>query len=159
MHDVAESIGSEVSVILPVLHAATGCDSTSTFTSHEKSIALKALYDDLDNTLEIGQLFGNDPSVLSAGTVPAFIKYLSYLYTGKEEYCSISLMKKELFCKKQLRNEKLPLTEPELREHLKRVNYQRYIWINATTEILNLPNLMEMDGQRMKMVILFPQKT
>ena len=29
MHDVAESIGFEVSVILPILHAATGCDSTS----------------------------------------------------------------------------------------------------------------------------------
>ena len=54
MHDVAERIGSEVSVILPMLHAATGCDSTSAFASHGKSIALKAFYDDLDNTLEIG---------------------------------------------------------------------------------------------------------
>ena len=85
MHDVAESVGSKVSVILPILHAATGCDYTSAFASHGKSIALKAFYDDLDNTLEIGQLLGNDSSVLSTGTVPAFIKYLSYLYTGKEE--------------------------------------------------------------------------
>ena len=71
---------------LPILHAATGCDSTSFFASHGKSIALKAFYDDLDNTLEIRQLLGNDPSLLSAGTVPTFIKYLSYLYTEKEEY-------------------------------------------------------------------------
>ena len=77
--------------------------------------------------MEIGQLLGNDPLVLSTGAVLAFIKYLSYLYTGKEEYCSISLMRKELSCKKQLRDEKLPPTEPELREHLKRVNYQSYI--------------------------------
>ena len=89
--------------------------------------------------MEIGQLLGNDPSVLSAGTVPTFMKYLSYLYTGKEEYCSISLMRKELFCKKQLRNEKLPPTEPDLREHLKRVNYQSYVQMNAMTGILNLP--------------------
>ena len=77
-----------------------------------------------------------DPPVL----FQKFIKYLSYLFTEKEEYCGISLMRRELFCKKsQLRIEKLSPTEPDLREHLKRVNYQSYVWVNAMTGILNLP--------------------
>ena len=43
IHDVAESGGSEVSGTLHILHAAIGCDSTTAFASHGKSIALKAL--------------------------------------------------------------------------------------------------------------------
>ena len=113
MHDVTESIGSEVSVILPTLH---DMKQAVTLQAHGKSIALKAFYDDLEHTLENGQLLGNDPSVLSASAVLAFIKCLSYLYTGKEEYCSISLTRKELFCKKQLRNEKLSQTETRVFE-------------------------------------------
>ena len=139
MHDVAERVGSEISQILPLLHAATGCDSTSAFASHGINTALKDFYDDISNTLEIGQLLGSDPSVLPESAVQAFTRYLSYLYTGNQEYCSLSLMRKELFCRKQLMNEKLPPTELELREHLKRVNYQSHIWMNATMPILNLP--------------------
>ena len=139
MHDVDERVGSEISQILPLLHAATGCDSTSAFASQGKNTALKAFYDDINNTLEIGQLLGSDPSVLPESAVQAFTRYLLYLYTGNQEYCSLSLMRKELFCRKQLMNEKLPPTELELREHLKRVNYQSHIWMNATMPILNLP--------------------
>ena len=127
MHDVAERVGSEISQILPLLHAATGCDSTSAFASHGKNTSLKAFYDDINNTLEIGQLLGSDPSVLPESAVQAFTRYLSYLHTGNREYCSLSLMRKELFCRKQLMNEKLPPTKLELREDFKRVNYQSYI--------------------------------
>ena len=43
MHDIAERVRSEISQILPLLHAATGCDSTSAFASHGKTQHLKLL--------------------------------------------------------------------------------------------------------------------
>ena len=49
-------------------------------------------------------------------------------------------MRKDLFSKKQLVSDRLPPTEPELTEHIKRANYQSYVWQNATKPLLELPS-------------------
>ena len=48
-------------------------------------------------------------------------------------------MQKDLFEKKQLVSDKLSPTFPEYHEHIKRANFQAYIWNNATVPMLNLP--------------------
>ena len=55
---------------------------------------------------------------------------------GKRTYQSTTKMRKDLFSKKQLVSNRLP----ELTEHIKRVNYQSYIWQNATKRLLELPS-------------------
>ena len=49
-------------------------------------------------------------------------------------------MRKDLFEKKQPVSDKLLPTFPEYHEHIKRANFQAYIWSNATVPMLNLPS-------------------
>ena len=134
MHNVAERVGSEISQILQQAVILQVPSPPIRKTQHLKLFMLISII-----PWKSDSFLGSDPSVLPESSVQAFTRYLSYLYTGNWEYCSLSLMRKELFCRKQLMNEKLPPTELELREHLKRVNYQSYILKNATMPILNLP--------------------
>ena len=67
-------------------------------------------------------------------------------------------MRKDLFSKKQLVSDRLPPTEPELTEHIKRADYQTYIWQNATKSLWNCHLQKEMDGLAVRMVTLFLPK-
>ena len=49
---------------------------------------------------------------------------------------------------KNVSSENLPPTHDVLLDHLKRANYQTYIWRNATTHVLNVPS--PMDGNLIK---------
>ena len=45
-----------------------------------------------------------------------------------------------LFCQKGQRNEHLPPTSDSLHFHIKRANYQTYIWRKSLTPVTNLPD-------------------
>lgn len=49
----------------------------------------------------------------------------------------------EFFSKKGLSSEKLPPTTDALNMHLRRVNYQVYIWKSATEPIMNLSSPLD----------------
>ena len=59
---------------------------------------------------------------------------------GKRIHTGKTKMRQDLFNKKQLVSECLPPAEPELKEHIKRANYQGYIWQCATKSMLELPS-------------------
>ena len=80
------------------------------------------------------------PDEVDEEATRASIKFVSNLYMGKGTYQSTNEMRKDLFSKKQLVSDRLPPTEPELTEHIKRANYQSYIWQNATKPLLELPS-------------------
>ena len=82
--------------------------------------------------------FRTDPGRVNEDSVKACVKLISYLYMGKGIYTSKTKMRKDLFKTKQLVSECLPPTESELKEHIKRANYQGYIWQCATKSILEL---------------------
>ena len=46
-----------------------------------------------------------------------------------------------LFCQKKQRNEVLPPTSDSLSQHIKRANYQAYVWRNALEPMQQLPPL------------------
>ena len=69
------------------------------------------------------------PDEVDEEAMRACIK-LYQTYTWEKE--RTTKMRKDLFSKKQLVSDRLPPTEPELTEHIKRANYQSYIWQNAT---------------------------
>ena len=56
------------------------------------------------------------------------------------DICNINDIRYKLFSKKGLTGDKLPPTLGSLILHLKRANYQCYIWKLACTEILSLPS-------------------
>ena len=140
MHKICSEIGHDMSLVLPVIHALTGCDSTSAFSGIGKKSVMAALRNDEGLVTEILNSVGVDPGNVNEDGVKACVKLVSYLYMGKGTYTSTTKMRKDLFTKKQLVSERLPPTEPELKEHIKRANYQGYIWQCATKSMLELPS-------------------
>ena len=139
MHKICSEIGNDMSLVLPVIHALTGCDSTSAFSGIGKKSVLAALRNDEGLVTEILNSVGIDPGNVNEDGVKACVKLVSYLYMGKGTYTSTTKMMKDPFTKKQLVSERLPPTEPELK-HIKRANYQGYIWHCATKSMLELPS-------------------
>ena len=140
MHKICSEISNDMSLVLPVIHALTGCDSVSAFSGIGKKSALATLRNDEGLLTEILNSDGIDPDNVNEDGVKACVKSVSYLYMGKGTYTSTTKMRKDRFTKKQLVSERLPPTEPELKEHIKRANYQGYIWQYATKSMLELPS-------------------
>ena len=88
----------------------------------------------------------------------ACIKFVLNLYMGKGTYQSTPKMRKDLLSKKQLVSNRLSPTEPELTEHIKRANYESYIWKNATKPLLELPSPEENGWSRSEDGDLVPTK-
>ena len=139
MHKICSEIGYDMSLVLPLIHALAGCDSTNAFSGIGKKFVLAALRNDKGLVTEILNSVGIDPGNVNEDGVKACVKLVSYLYMGKGTYTSTTKMRKDLLTKKQLVSERLPPTEPELKEHIKRANYQGYIWQCATKSMLELP--------------------
>ena len=130
----------DMSLVLPVIHALTGCDSTSAFSGIGKKSPLAALRNDEGLVTETLNSVRIDPGNINEDGIKACVELVSYLYIGKGTYTSTTKMRKGLFTKKQLLSERLPPIEPELKEHIKRANYEGYIWQCATKSMLELPS-------------------
>ena len=132
MHAVSSEIGHSISLVLSVAHALTGCDSNSAFSGIGKQSMLNIFKSNermADANLDS---LGVYPDDVDEEAMRACIKFVSNLYMGKGTYQSTTKMREDLFSKKQLVSDRLPPTESELTDHIKRANYQRFIWQNAT---------------------------
>ncbi len=138
MHTVAEEIGVDMSQILPTVHALSGCDSTSAFSGvgKRKWISCVADHPHLINGMK--QL-GQHASNISEEAVESSIALTSLVYNRKK-MANLNQLRYELFCSKKANSEKLPPTMDAFMQHLKRVNYQSFIWLHAHQKDLNLPN-------------------
>jgi hypothetical protein len=140
MHSVVLSIGQEISLVLPSLHALSGCDSTSAFSGMGKQKWVSLLDANPEITAGLTQ-FGTHASDIVNEAQAACRSLVSLAYSGNI-YDSLNDLRYELFCKKNLSSEKLPPTEDAFVLHLKRANYQAYIWIHALQPLLRLPSLI-----------------
>jgi len=141
MHDVALELGEKLSNSLPVIHALSGCDSTSAFYGMGKkrwSSVLTKHLPLLEGLSEIGE----DPINISRRAEVAVTQTVSCLYNDTLSE-NIDDIRYELFSKKGSSSERLPPTSDALKEHTKRANYQSYIWKSATKQNLNLPSPVE----------------
>ena len=136
IHSVVDELGNDVCMMLPIIHAASGSDSTSSFCGLGKKKWLKAINDHPELVDKLMDL-GSDATCVSDGTGLAFTSLLSKMYCGNVRE-SLDVVRYELFSKKNKRNEKLPPTMDAFTLHLKRANFQSYIWLHATTPFLHL---------------------
>ena len=88
----------------------------------------------------------------------ACIKFVSNLCMGKGTYQSATKTRKDSFFKNQLVSDRLPPTEPELTEHMKRANYQVISGKIQQSSFWNCHLQKEMDGLPVRMVTLFLPK-
>ena len=140
MHAILDNLGDDISIALSDLHALTGCDSNSALSGHGKKSILKVAQSNLTLVSQLDDNFGIDPTTVSEEATEVCLDLASLIYTGKESNMDLAKMRKDLFEKKQLVSDKLPATFLEYHEHIKRANFQAYIWNNATVPLLNLPS-------------------
>ena len=143
IHLVSQNLGREFSLLLPIIHALSGCDSTSAFSQHGKVSFFNAVKDNPGLQAGLGHM-GDHPDKISDAAIIACTKLIFAIYDKISKYDtvqgSINKLRYSMFAKKGLASDRLPPTLDAFMQHLKRVNFQSYIWKNATEPMLNLPS-------------------
>lgn len=148
--EIIERKGPDVCSVLPSIHSFTGCDTTSAFVRRGKLIPLKNIeknqsflnvFDKLGKTLDVTE------DLLSE-----LEKYVCSMY-GKPKYSDVNKLRYDLFAQKyqgksgQLLSNYdgvdlslLPPCRDSLEMHIKRANYQAYIWLHADQRYPEVPS-------------------
>ena len=138
-------------------HAITGCDSTSALCGIGKKKGWNILLQSEKHQDSLG-LLGSQAN-LDSNIVPQLEDFICNLYPKTKKVPRTSdELRHFLFCQKKQKNELLPPTSDSLLQHLKRVNYQTFVWKQALTAILHLPepetNGWVRDGTALKPVYM-----
>ena len=124
---------------LLAFHAITGCDSTSALAGIGKKKGWQVLSRSEQHQDSLG-LLGSQPN-LSDHIVAKCEAFICDLYpSSRKTPRTVDELRYFLFCQKKQKNELLPPTSDSLLQHLKRVNYQAFIWRKALTAIQHLPH-------------------
>ena len=116
MHSVARNLGRTLSAALPIIHALSGCDSTSAFNGIGKKRLLKVA-SQYPEIIERLCYIGQDPATINRDGKEACFELVSLLYSGKLAD-PLDTIRYELFSKKNLGSERLPPTDDFLTKHL-----------------------------------------
>ena len=121
---LAQSLGLAVCNALPGYHAFTGCDSTSSFTRRGKSASFKlVLGGEASAMTSLGSTLEPEDQLLRSCE-----KFVCRMY-GKESYSTVNDLRYHLFCTSALKSyADLPPTDDALLQHVKRSNFQAYLW-------------------------------
>ena len=126
---VCAKLGPEICQVLPSLHAMTGCDSVSAFSSKGKKKALGIVQSNPGLRRVVSNLGECVPAEVQ--DLNMLEQFVCALYNGPK--CNdVNELRYRLFCKsKNLQSHQLPPTKAALENHLKRANYQAFIWKHA----------------------------
>ena len=134
---VCDSLGSATCRALPGLHALTGCDSVSSFATKGKKKAF--------DIVQGNQVFRESVEILGERIPMANFdqleQFVCALYNDAKCH-SVNDLRYKMFCKgKHLQSHQLPPSRSALINHIKRANFQAYIWKHALEQNVNVtPN-------------------
>lgn len=126
-HQMARSLGPEKAFALPMFHALTGCDTTSSFVGHGKKTAWAAwkALPDLTNAL---LTLACAPKEISKPTMQVIEKFVIRLYDRNSVATEINQARQQLLVKKSS-VELIPPTLAALEQHVRRAAYQGgHVW-------------------------------
>ncbi len=140
IHDVVNNLPRDLCLALPHIHSLSGCDSTSALSGHGKNAFFKCFENDQGLIHDI-QGLGQDPITITPAAIDACLKVMYKLYdkTNRLSSQGYEYFRYNIFAKKGLSSDKLPPTYDAYINHIKRVNYQLYIWTHADQAMLNIP--------------------
>ena len=126
--------GKWKSQALPVFHAQTGCDTTSSFKGKGKKSAWQVwqAYEEATETLEH---LASQPFQQLDARCDHFKKIerlIVVLCDRTSPITSVKETRKDLFCRKSLSVERIPPTQNALLQHVQRAVYQAGIWTTCT---------------------------
>jgi hypothetical protein len=114
---------------LPSLHAISGCDSVSAFHGIGKSKWL-TIVENNEEFQDAMNLLGE--SLTISETLYDVIEQMVCCIYGMKDEVSINLVRFKKFCTKKFpQPDQLPPTKDELKQHIKRSNYQSFLWKHA----------------------------
>lgn len=128
-------VGSTTCKVLPGLHAITGCDTVSAFVGKGKQKALQLMKEERhrDAIAALGErlpIHDDDADSLES--------FVCSLYDCNNT-TNVNQARYSMFCKgNNQQSHQLPPTKAALRYHIKRANYQCYLWKNALHPIIQL---------------------
>lgn len=143
VHEIADTLGPLKSAALPVFHAITGCDTTSSFAGKGK----KTAWDTWTNNPDITAAFleiSSCPSSISDFCFSVIERFVVKLYDRTTNSQNVNLTRKQLFAQKGRTLESIPPTRDALLQHVKRAAYQSgYVWSQCLVVKPTLPNPSE----------------
>lgn len=138
VHAASKELGEKMCHALPAFHAIIGCDSTSSLAGIGKKKGWQGLSCSEQHQDSL-RLLGARRN-LSDNIVAKCEAFICDLYpSSRSKPRTTDELRYLLFCQKKQKNELLPPTSDSLLQHLKRVNYQTFIWRKAMTAIQHLP--------------------
>ena len=152
VNKIAETKGVDICTVLPALHSLTGCDTTSAFVRRGKVAPLKVVEKQPSYHSVLGKL-GNDQTCSSE--LQDDIEALVCGLYGKPQYKDINKLRYDMFAKRfQVRGQVLssysgvdmsllPPCKSSLDMHVRRANYQAYVWLHAHENYPDLPKIEE----------------
>lgn len=131
VHVVTEKFGSSLCSLLLPFHALMGCDSTSTSSFRGKG--RKKSFQILRDNTEIYKglaLLGQSLQLHDEAKM-CCIEFICRLYQPSADISDLNQLRFKMFCKKPVKNQSLPPCQDSVVQHIKRCNYQSYLWKNS----------------------------
>ena len=139
-HEIANALGPQRCMALPMFHAFTGCDTVSYFGGKGKKTAWKVWMAFNDVTEAFCDL-ANKPSSINDESINLLERFIVLLYDITSNEHSVNKARQQLFTKKGRTIDGLPPTKAALIEHAKRAAYQAgHVWGQMLVTDPDLPS-------------------
>ena len=136
-HLLASELGLQIWCLLPAMPAVSGCDSACSFSHTGKITAFQTLKNKINELTELID-FSEFPTLyLESPSVVTLIQYVYYFYKENKSVSNVNKLRHRMFIRKNVSGDPLAPTLDALVLHLRRVNYQTFIWKSACVQVLN----------------------
>ena len=131
---LSTSLGTKRSQALPMLHAISGCDTTSAFWGKGKKSFWQAwmAFEEVTDTFVYLASHPFEPLDSNCEKFRKIERLIVLVYDKTSTSLSINQTRRELFCLKNVTMERMPPTQNALLQHTKRAFYQASIWVSST---------------------------
>ena len=152
VNDIYKNKGEDICSVLPALHCFTGCDTTSAFVRRGKMFPLK-LVERKPEYIPFLQRIGQDRQC-SESVISDMEAFTCAIY-GNAATKSVNKLPYDTFLKKYqdrlsvlnvsngMDTSLLPPCQSALEMHIRRVNYQVFVWLHAHENNPDLPDIEE----------------
>ena len=160
---IVEALGKRFCSALPLLHAVTGCDSTSAFKGRSKRMCFNALRKCSDEVIGVmGSFQPFSELKMESQLFTSLESFIVKVYGGDTDTKSVNRLRKQMFCQRYQNVEMIPPTQNALYHHSQRALYQSSIWISAHDSLVREPDpclhgWKESDGKLLPRWISIPQ--
>ena len=140
IHSIAEELGEEKCITIPMFHALTGCDTTSFFSGRGKKTAWDVwkMFQPLTYAL---YTVSNKPHSIPDDTFAEIQRFVVLMYNRSSGHRKVNDARIDLFCKNSRSIENIPPTEDALFQHTLRAVLQAgYCWAQALVPQQDIPD-------------------